>query len=237
MSVVRVTQRRSATAPTSASATRCARSVCGRIGQTSSTTTRRSCAACSTRSAISWRWRSDERHDEQPQERIGLHNLKPAPGSRRPRKRVGRGEGSGHRQDLRPRPEGPWLAQRRTRTAPASRAARCRSHADAQAARPAHEEVDAVRAVPHPHPAGQPRATSTRFEAGDEVTLEALKAKGLATPQGIPVKVLAKGELDQAVDRHAPRLQRAARAAIEAAGGSLPDRSPCGSSLTAAETA
>ena len=28
-------------------------------------------------------------------ERIGLHNLKPAPGSRRPRKRVGRGEGSG----------------------------------------------------------------------------------------------------------------------------------------------
>ena len=30
---------------------------------------------------------------EQP---IGLHNLKPAPGSRRPRKRVGRGEGSGY---------------------------------------------------------------------------------------------------------------------------------------------
>ena len=28
-------------------------------------------------------------------ERIGLHNLKPAPGSRRARKRVGRGEGSG----------------------------------------------------------------------------------------------------------------------------------------------
>src|SRR5437764_13052667 len=29
------------------------------------------------------------------QERIGLHNLKPAPGSRKARKRVGRGEGSG----------------------------------------------------------------------------------------------------------------------------------------------
>src|SRR5213595_2462522 len=29
------------------------------------------------------------------EERIGLHNLAPAPGSRRPRKRVGRGEGSG----------------------------------------------------------------------------------------------------------------------------------------------
>ena len=32
---------------------------------------------------------------EQGSERIGLHNLKPAPGSRHPRKRVGRGEGSG----------------------------------------------------------------------------------------------------------------------------------------------
>ena len=29
------------------------------------------------------------------QERIGLHNLKPAPGARKVRKRVGRGEGSG----------------------------------------------------------------------------------------------------------------------------------------------
>ena len=29
------------------------------------------------------------------EERIGLHSLKPAPGSRHPRKRVGRGEGSG----------------------------------------------------------------------------------------------------------------------------------------------
>ena len=28
-------------------------------------------------------------------QRVGLHNLSPAPGSRRPRKRVGRGEGSG----------------------------------------------------------------------------------------------------------------------------------------------
>src|ERR1700756_5748908 len=33
--------------------------------------------------------------EDEKAERIGLHNLKPAPGSRRPRKRVGRGEGSG----------------------------------------------------------------------------------------------------------------------------------------------
>ena len=33
--------------------------------------------------------------DESADEHVGLHNLNPAPGSRRPRKRVGRGEGSG----------------------------------------------------------------------------------------------------------------------------------------------
>jgi len=43
--------------------------------------------------------------DEQTQERIGLHNLAPAPAAAsaqadRPRRRLG------HRQDLRPRPEG-----------------------------------------------------------------------------------------------------------------------------------
>ena len=32
---------------------------------------------------------------ESEEERIGLHSLKPNPGSRRPRKRDGRGEGSG----------------------------------------------------------------------------------------------------------------------------------------------
>src|SRR6201996_1570770 len=36
-----------------------------------------------------------EKTEAEAQERIGLHNLKPAPGSRKPRKRVGRGEGSG----------------------------------------------------------------------------------------------------------------------------------------------
>ena len=36
-----------------------------------------------------------EKKTEGTPERIGLHTLAPAPGSRKPRKRVGRGEGSG----------------------------------------------------------------------------------------------------------------------------------------------
>ena len=82
---------------------------------------------------------------------IGLHNLKPAPGSRRPRKRVGRGHGSGHGKT-----SGRGHKGAGSRSGAKDRA-RLRGrpdadpHADAQAARPAHEEVDAVRAVPHAH--------------------------------------------------------------------------------------
>ena len=59
-----------------------------------------------------------------------------------------------------------------------------------------------------------------RFEAGDEVTLDALKAKGLGTRKDIPVKILAKGTLSKKLTVHAHKFSAAAREAIEAAGGS-----------------
>jgi large subunit ribosomal protein L15 len=58
-----------------------------------------------------------------------------------------------------------------------------------------------------------------RFESGAAVTLEALQAKGLATRKGIPVKVLATGELTKPLTVHAHGFSASARAAIEAAGG------------------
>jgi large subunit ribosomal protein L15 len=59
-----------------------------------------------------------------------------------------------------------------------------------------------------------------RFDAGAAVTLEAMQAKGLATRKGIPVKVLARGELSKALTVHAHAFSQSARAQIEAAGGS-----------------
>ena len=59
-----------------------------------------------------------------------------------------------------------------------------------------------------------------RFEAGSEVTLELMRAKGLGTRKGIPVKVLAKGELDRALTVQAHAFSASARERIEAAGGS-----------------
>jgi large subunit ribosomal protein L15 len=58
-----------------------------------------------------------------------------------------------------------------------------------------------------------------RFEKGDEVTLEALKAKGLGSRKDVPVKILAKGAMTKPLTVHAHRFSATAREAIAAAGG------------------
>jgi large subunit ribosomal protein L15 len=58
-----------------------------------------------------------------------------------------------------------------------------------------------------------------RFESGAEVTLDALRDKGLGTRRDIPVKILAKGEISKPLTVHAHKFSAAARTAIEAAGG------------------
>jgi large subunit ribosomal protein L15 len=63
-------------------------------------------------------------------------------------------------------------------------------------------------------------ALEGRFEAGTEVTIELMQANGLATRKGVPVKVLAKGELSKALTVHAHGFSAGARERIEAAGGS-----------------
>jgi large subunit ribosomal protein L15 len=47
-----------------------------------------------------------------------------------------------------------------------------------------------------------------------------MHALGLATRKGVPVKVLAKGELSKGLTVHAHGFSAAARKQIEAAGGS-----------------
>ncbi len=77
-------------------------------------------------------------------------------------------------------------------------------------------------------------ALESRFDAGTEVTIELMKANGLGTRKDIPVKVLAKGELNKALTVHAHAFSAGARERIEAAGGTcttrrgLADPRPCG---------
>jgi large subunit ribosomal protein L15 len=57
------------------------------------------------------------------------------------------------------------------------------------------------------------------FEPGSEITLEALRAAGVVRTSRQPVKVLAGGEIDRALKVKAQKFSAAARAKIEAAGG------------------
>ena len=156
--------------------------------------------------------------DSEP-ERIGLHSLAPAPGSRRPRKRVGRGEGSGTGK----------TAGRGQKGAGARSGSKRRARFEG-GQMPIHMRMRKLRgphmkkSMPfepfrtHTQPVNV-SALQTRFEAGAEVTLEMMKAKGLATRKDIPVKVLAKGELTKALTVHAHGFSAGARERIEAAGG------------------
>ncbi len=69
----------------------------------------------------------------------------------------------------------------------------------------------------------QPVNTGTlekRFEDGAEVTPESLRATGILRHLREPVKVLARGEITRALHVRAHKFSAAARARIEAAGGS-----------------
>src|SRR5512142_2798617 len=116
--------------------------------------------------------------EEERNERIGLHNLKPARGSRRPRKRVGRGEGSGTGKTSGRGQKG-WGSR-----SGAKRRARFEGGQN-----PIHMRMRKLRG-PHMKKSMpfEPFRTHTqavnlldleaRFESGASVTLDALKAKG-----------------------------------------------------------
>jgi large subunit ribosomal protein L15 len=152
-------------------------------------------------------------------ERVGLHNLAPAPGSRRPRKRVGRGEGSGTGKT-----SGRGQKGAGSRSGSKSRAAfeggQMPIHMRMRKLRGPHMKksmpFEPFRTHTQPVNIG---ALDERFEAGAEVTPELMAAHGLATRKGVPVKVLAKGELGKALTVHAHAFSASARERIEAAGG------------------
>jgi large subunit ribosomal protein L15 len=154
--------------------------------------------------------------DERP---IGLHNLAPSPGSRRPRKRIGRGEGSGTGK-----------TSGRGQKGAGSRSGSKRRAAFEGGQMPIHMRMRKLRgphmkkSMPfemfrtHTQPVNID-ALESRFDAGTEVTLELMKANGLATRKDVPVKVLAKGALSKALTVHAHAFSAGARERIEAAGG------------------
>lgn len=149
---------------------------------------------------------------------VYLHNLKPDPGARHSRKRVGRGEGSGvgktsgrgHKGSkqrsgggISPRYEGGQM--------------------------PLHMRLPKLRGplAKTAMPIGPFRTYSTPinlsrlegFEAGEVVSPETLLERGIIKKPDERVKILASGELKAALTIKAHAFSAAAVAKIEAAGG------------------
>jgi large subunit ribosomal protein L15 len=150
---------------------------------------------------------------------IGLHTLKPAPGSRKDRKRVGRGEGSGTGK-----------TSGRGQKGYGSRSGAKDRHRFEGGQMPLHMRMRKLRgphmkkSMPFEMFRTHTQAVNlgdldARFESGAEVTLDALRTTGLAKARDVPVKVLAKGELSKPLTVQAHKFSAAAVAAIEAAGG------------------
>ena len=173
-----------------------------------------------------WRRPRMAENAEIPESAAGGHparQARPAPGrqapaqARRPRHRLG------HRQDLRPRPEGPRLARRRRRPPRLPGRPDADLHAAGQAPRLQPQDVDADGPVPHPLGAGQRRPPDGLRRRRDgrprgarrEGAREEQREPRLAGQDPRP------GRDRPRADGAGARRVRRGRAKIEAAGGTV----------------
>jgi large subunit ribosomal protein L15 len=144
---------------------------------------------------------------------LRLDEVRPAPGSRRPRKRIGRGHGSGWVKT-----GGKGTKGQQSRSGPGPR--------------PGFEggQLPIIKRLPFLRGFTNIWRTEyetvnvgdlARFDAGAEVTPETLIAARLVRKRRMPVKILGDGEIDRALTVSAAKFTASARQKIEAAGGTV----------------
>jgi large subunit ribosomal protein L15 len=146
---------------------------------------------------------------------IGLHNLQPAPGSHRNRKRIGRGPGSGTGKTSGKGHKGSMARS---------------GHGGPGGGKPHFEggQMPITRRIPKrgfTNPFKE-YAQVVRLDAlasvtGDEVTIQSLVAAGLIREGHAPAKLLANGDVPRAFTVRGVKASAAAKAKIEAAGGRI----------------
>ena len=149
------------------------------------------------------------------QDKIGLHNLAPAPGSHRGRKRLGRGPGSGTGKTSGKGHKGSMARA---------------GHGGPGGGKPHFEggQMPLTRRIPkrgftNPF-REEPQVIGLQDLArvdGDEITSETLVKAGLIKARKGPAKLLANGELARAVTVRGIKVSAAAREKIVAAGGRI----------------
>ena len=145
------------------------------------------------------------------EKRITLSNLKPAPGSHRARKRIGRGPGSGTGKT-----SGKGHKGHKARTGGSTN--------------PGFEggQMPMYRRLPKrgfTNPFKQTAQTVNLRDlakvAGTELTIETLHAAGLVSQPNQAVKLLGTGDADRAYTVRGVAISAAAKTKIEAAGGKV----------------
>jgi large subunit ribosomal protein L15 len=147
-------------------------------------------------------------------QKIGLHNLSPAPGSHRDRKRLGRGPGSGQGKTAGKGHKGSMARA---------------GHGGPGGGKPGFEggQMPLTRRIPkrgftNPFRVESQVVTLDDLAAlpeGTEVTREALVEAGVINRRKGPAKILGNGELARAIVVRGLKVSAGARSRIEAAGG------------------
>jgi len=141
---------------------------------------------------------------------LKLHHLRPAPGAKTPRTRVGRGEGSKGK-----------TAGRGTKGSKARYQVPERFEGGSM---PLHMRLPKLRGFKNPFKVEYQVVNLDRLGAlypqGGDVTVADLVAKG-AVRDGAPVKVLGTGDITVAVSVTVDAVSASAKEKIEAAGGSV----------------
>ena len=139
--------------------------------------------------------------------------LSPAPGSKKSRKRVGRGDGSGH---------GTYSG--RGVKGQKSRSGYKRKRGFEGGQLPLVKRLPKKRGFINIFRTEYSVVNLNRlniFESGSEITPERLVATGLVKSLKNPVKILSDGDIDHPLSVKAHRFSAAAKAKIEAAGGTV----------------
>ncbi len=143
---------------------------------------------------------------------IELHTLKPEPGSKKRRKRVGRGIGSGHGKTA---TRGTKGQKARDTIPPRFEGGQTPIHRRLPV-RVGFRNVNRVE-----YAVINVKTLAERFQANDTVTPEILKERRILRKLKDGVKVLGVGEIDFPLTVHAHAISESARAKIEAAGGTV----------------
>lgn len=144
-----------------------------------------------------------------------LSDLRPAPGARTPRTRVGRGHGSGHVK----------TSGRGTKGQKARTGGKVPAYFEGGQNR-FSQRMPYVNGFKNPFRKEYATVNLRQlaiFEAGSEVTAQALATRGFLRGREATglVKVLGDGKLDHALNVTAHKFTESARAKIEAAGGKV----------------